>query len=105
MHSLHGRPYQRPISAISALFQSPALTAYHHPVASLHDHHHLAAPSMTTATQQAGQYAYHHPNPCKLVDPTQNKVFVFDGRMWNEFSLENVFSGQIPCQESPGGGT
>ena len=54
--------------------------------------------------EQASQYNSHQPPPCKMFRPELNKVFVFDGEVWNEFSLETVAPCQILCQESPGGG-
>ena len=53
----------------------------------------------------ANQYDTHLTPPCKVFSPEQNKAFVFDGSIWNEFSLEPVISRHIPCQESPRGGT
>ena len=57
--------------------------------------------------EQASQYNYYQPPPCKVFHPDLNKVFVFDGEVWDEFSLETVASCpcQIVCQESPSGGT
>ena len=56
-------------------------------------------------SEEVHQRDYHQPEPYRVFSPVLNKVFVFDGRVWNEFSLENVFPSQIPYQESPGGGT
>ena len=117
-HSLRGHPYQRHFSAMSAPCQRPAPVAYptvalsgydvpcptydqlNHIHGAQTDHRHTLneAPSPYHDHQLNQIYSgpatpYYTPitPPFKVFSPEQNKVFVFDGSMWNEFDLENVF--------------
>ena len=116
MHSMRGHPYQRPVSAISAQYPTVNLSGYDVPCPAYHDYqpnqiygvqanhyeqHNLASVNMISTNEQALQQMYsgpavpyNYPNiaPLRVFSPEQNKVFVFDGNMWNEFNLEKVFS-------------
>ena len=94
------------ISAVSAPNQRPDPAAY--PTVNLSGFD-VPCPTYDHTVNQiysgpATQYNTHHTLPLKVFSPEQNKVFVYDGYLWNEFDLENVFSCNIPCQGSQGGG-
>ena len=115
-HSMRGHPYQRPVSAISAQYPTVNLSGYDVPCPAYHDyqlnqihgvqadqheHHTLASANMITTSEQAlnQMYSgpaipinYHNTLPFRMFCPELNKVFVFDGNLWNEFNLEKIFS-------------
>ena len=94
-HSLRGHPDQRPFSAMSTPYQRPAHAAY--PTVQLSGYD-VPCPTYNDHTlnqiYSGPPTPYYTPNtlPFKVFSPEQNKVFVFDGSLWNEFDLENVFS-------------
>ena len=107
-HSLRGHPYQRPAPVA---YPTVALSGYDVPCPTLDqlnqihsartDHRHTLyeAPSpyldhQLNQIHSGPTTPYYTPitTPFKVFSPEQNKVFVFDGSMWNEFDLENVFS-------------
>ena len=119
-HALQSQPYQRPVSAISAQYQRPAhaayptvnLSGYDVPCPTYHDYqvnqihevhvnpqgqHNLSFQYDEQALNQmysgpAIPINYHNTLPFRMFCPELNKVFVFDGNLWNEFNLEKVFS-------------
>ena len=77
------------------------LNQIHGVQANQYDHHNLASVNMISTNEQALNQMYSGPAipynffnivPLKVFSPEQNKVFVFDGNLWNEFTLEKVFS-------------
>ena len=94
------------ISAPSAPCQRPAhaayptvhLSGYDVPCPTYNDHalNQIYSGPATPLNQVYSGPAtpYYTPNtlPFKVFSPEQNKVFVYDGSMWNEFDLEKVFS-------------
>ena len=106
LNQIHGMQTYQPHTQYdaSSLAHDHMLNQIYSAEAHQRDHHHPAA-STRIVGQQTNHYDYHQPDPYKVFSPAQNKVFVFDGREWNEFSLETVVSEHIPCQESLRGGT
>ena len=49
----------------------------------------------TTYTAPCDQYTQqcNPQNMAPVISPAENRVFVSDGFSWNEYNLENVFSG------------
>ena len=119
-HSLRSDPYQRQAAAYPTMnlsgYDVPCPTYDQlnqiHGMQTYQPHTQYDAPSLAhdhmlnqIYSAEAHQRDYHQPGPYKVFSPAQNRVFVFDGRVWNEFSLETVVSEHIPCQESLRGGT
>ena len=112
LFSAMSAPYQRPAHAayptvnlggydvLCPAYHDQQLNHIYGTQASRHEHHLPASVNVITTTEQAVNQMYggpaipyNHPNtlPFKMFSPEQNKVFVFDGILWNEFDLEKVF--------------